>query len=521
MTSTSTHTATANTPDAAHSPDVYLIKHTTGLCRVCKRSLPASLVERAGAVWMQKVCDEHGFQEVMISSDAAWYHHTMGFVPSLEPPLLVKRDVSQGCPFDCGACTRHEQRVLLPIVPITSACDLSCPICYTHNKNDSAFHMPEAELTKILQSLRALAPERRIINITGGEPTQHPDLLPLLERCRAEGIHRITLSTHGLRFLKDDTLAARLAALDVRVILSFDSFEGETNKAMLGGNFLKSKLKTLDILERHGVSTTLLPVLARNYNDHEVGAFINLALTRDFIRSVELHTMTFTGQFGAHFDREGRYGTVDVLRDIEQQTAGALRVDDFVPAPGAHPLCYSVAYVMRVGDRWLPMTRFMPQADMRDLLGSGLYMEPDRRTEEKLQDVINRLWAGDIVCEDADSVLAALNDLIRKLFASGLDPVERMRLAERSTKAIYVHAHMDEENFDTDRIRQCCVGISGPDGSNIPSCAYNVLYRERDPRFTKMPLPALPSLGVGRIDAPMASPISLDHSIAVIRKGEG
>jgi hypothetical protein len=41
---------------------------------------------------------------------------------------------------------------------------------------------------------------------------------------------------------------------------------------------------------------------------------------------------------------------------------------------------------------------------------------------------------------------------------------------------------MDEETFDTDRIRRCCVGMPGPDGSNVPSCAYNVLYRERDAR---------------------------------------
>jgi 7,8-dihydro-6-hydroxymethylpterin dimethyltransferase len=474
---------------------------TTSLCRVCKRSVAATITERDGEIWMEKRCPEHGPQEVMISADARWYHQVMAFAPQLEPPREVKKEVAQGCPFDCGACRRHEQRVLLPIVPITSACDLACPICYTHNKNEGAFHMSEAELGKILESLRKVAPERRMINITGGEPTQHPDLIPLLRRCREEGIHRVTLSTHGLRFLKDEAMVEALAALDVRVILSFDSFEGETNKAMLGGNFLKGKLKVLDVLERHGVSTTLLPVLAKHYNDHEVGQFVELALGRDFIRSVELHTMTFTGQLGVLFNRKGRYGTVDVLRDIEQQTQGALRVSDFVPAPGAHPLCYLVAYVMRVHDQWVPMTRLMPAQDVRDLLSGGLYMEPDQRTEEKLQDVINRLWAGDIACEhDPDLVLSALNDLIRRLFAPGLDPVERMRIAERSTKAIYIHSHMDEETFDTDRIRQCCVGIAGPDGENIPSCAYNVLYRERDPRFTKAPKPSIDSLGPGRVD---------------------
>ncbi len=58
---------------------------------------------------------------------------------------------------------------------------------------------------------------------------------------------------------------------------------------------------------------------------------------------------------------------------------------------------------------------------------------------------------------------------------------------------------MDEETFDTDRIRQCCVGIREPDGTNIPSCAYNVLYRNRDERFQQAPAPPLTTLGPGRL----------------------
>jgi uncharacterized radical SAM superfamily Fe-S cluster-containing enzyme len=73
-----------------------------------------------------------------------------------------------------------------------------------------------------------------------------------------------------------------------------------------------------------------------------------------------------------------------------------------------------------------------------------------------------------------------------------------MRRAEKMSKAVYVHSHMDEDTFDTDRIRQCCVGIREPDGTNIPSCAYNTLYRNRDARFTRAPEAPLITLGGGR-----------------------
>jgi uncharacterized radical SAM superfamily Fe-S cluster-containing enzyme len=448
---------------------------------------------------MRKRCEAHGASEVIVSSNAAWYESVVGYPPVLAAPQ-ARTSVSQGCPFDCGPCTSHEQQVQLPIVPITSACNLDCPICYTHNKNDAAFHMTEAQLAAVLAHLRTTDPERRIINLTGGEPTQHPAFERIVERCAEEGIHRITISTHGLRFLKDEHLLERLAALGARIVLSFDSFKPETNQQMLGGNLLDAKLRVLDLLEKYQVETTLLPVLARGVNDDEVGALVTLALAKDFIRSVELHTMTFTGHNGVSFDRRARYTTYDVLRDLEAQTGGLVRVSDFVPSPAAHPLCYLVTYVLQLEDgRWLPFPRFMPGGDLRELLAGMLYLEPTLAMEHKLADVINRLWAGEIDCADHELVLATLRRLTDSVFARDLGAAERLRRAEASAKAIYVHAHMDEETFDTDRIRQCCVGIREPDGTNIPSCAYNTLYRDRDARFAARPAAPLITLGRGRV----------------------
>ncbi|HLL23991.1 MAG TPA: radical SAM protein, partial [Kofleriaceae bacterium] len=331
------------------------------------------------------------------------------------------------------------------------------------------------------------------------EPTQHPQFERLVELCAEEGLHRITVSTHGLRFLKEERLLERLAKLGARIVLSFDSFKPQTNQQMLGGNFLDGKLRVLELLEKYDVETTLLPVLARGVNDDEVGALVKLALEKRFIRSLELHTMTFTGHNGASFDRAGRYTTYDVLSDLEAQTAGVLQIDDFVPSPAAHPLCYLVTYVLQLDDgRWIPFPRFMPGSDLRELLAGMLYLEPTLHVEQKLGDVINRLWAGEIESADAEPILARLRALTQSVFERGLASSERLRRAEASAKAIYIHAHMDEDTFDTDRIRQCCVGIREPDGTNIPSCAYNTLYRDRDARFAAKPAAPLITLGRGR-----------------------
>ncbi len=448
---------------------------------------------------MRKRCPTHGSEEVVISSNAAWYDETMAQQPLLTAPT-ADRPAKQGCPFDCGPCSKHEQQALLPIVPITSACNLDCPICYTHNRNSDAYHMSEPQLRAVLGHIRRTDPAQRIINLTGGEPTQHPDFERLVALCVEEKINRVTISTHGLRFLKDESLLERLAQLKARIVLSFDSFSPDTNVDMLGGNFFQAKMRVLALLEKYRIDTTLLPVLARGSNDHEVGAFVRLALEKDFIRSVELHTMTFTGQGGARFDRRGRYTTYDVLADLERQTEGALRIDDFVPSPSAHPLCYLVTYLLRLDDgRWMPFPRFMDKADLRALLTGTLYLEATPAVEQRLQDVITRLWSGEIACADSEAVLVTLRGLLDRMFAPGLTDEERTRIGELSSKAIYVHSHMDEETFDTDRIRQCCVGIREPDGSNIPSCAYNILYRNRDTRFSLAPAGPVATLGSGRL----------------------
>jgi 7,8-dihydro-6-hydroxymethylpterin dimethyltransferase len=461
------------------------LHETTSLCAVCKQGVPAEIWEVDGKIWMKKRCSEHGSREVLLASHAKWYQHVMSYPAILKPPSIVRKNVQAGCPFDCGACTSHQQKVYLPVIPITSACNLDCPICYTINKNEGAFHMSLDEFARILDVIRENDPDMKIINLTGGEPTMHPNLTSIIRLCHEAGIHRVTISTHGLPFVKNEVLLQELAELRARIVLSFDSFNEEINKKMIGARIHSAKMKVLDQLEKYNVDTTLIPVIALGYNDHEIGKLIDLALHRDSIRSLEIHTMTFTGQGGVQFDGASRMTTCEVLDEMERATNGEIRMDDFVPSPCAHPLCYQTCYLLQMDKgRYLPFTRFMSRDQIRDLLTDNLYMEPGKKMETVLQDVINDLWSTD--SDSAEEVLHVLKDLIQRLFPQNkISYATQQRISERSAKTIYIHSHMDEENFDVDRIRQCCVGVPAADGTNTPTCSYNILYRERDRRFSQ------------------------------------
>ena len=482
--------------------DDRLLHQTTSLCRTCRNGVPARVVATAqGQVWMHKACPEHGAQSVMLSPDAAWYERTRRIAPTLTPVHQVKKEVEHGCPFDCGPCASHKQKVRLPILTITSACNLDCPICYVHNKNEDAFEMEDEEFEAILSKLVQDYGELDLLNMTGGDPTLHPRFVEYLERAHEAGIHRAAICTNGIKLARDESLVARIAAAHGRVALSFDSFEDRTDKAMQGAKLLKIKTQCLDLLERYDVDTTLIPVMTQGYNDHEIGRIIDMGLSRPNVRHIEIHTMTYTGKGGASFDRSGRITMLEVLQRIEQTTHGLLRPSDFVPSPCAHPLCYQIAYLLMdpEGGAPVPFLRFMDAKTMMECLGDRLYLEPSPRLERAFLEAIDALWleaeeqelapTQEHAPHQAWRTLALIKRMLALMFpAKPLSRAQALKVSERVVKAIYVHSHMDEDSFDVERAALCCDSNVYADGSMIPVCNYNVLYRDKQARFMQDPL---------------------------------
>jgi hypothetical protein len=231
--------------------------------------------------------------------------------------------------------------------------------------------------------------------------------------------------------------------------------------------------------------------VAAGYNDRDLPALLDLVITRPNVVSLEIHTMCFTGQGGTGFPRQARITIPDVHRIFEEATDGRLASRDFVPSPLAHPLCYSIAYLLLLEDGgFVPFTRFLTRERLFDLLADSLYLEPRDRLETAFLEVIDDLFADPDRVPGSAAVLRALRALISDLYPTDRPPLsldERRRIAEHRVKAVYIHSHMDEESFDVSRIQRCCVGVPEPDGTWVPTCSYNVLYRERDPRFAPRP----------------------------------
>ena len=465
-----------------------LLSHTRSLCPACKAVVPAEVIEKDDRIFLAKQCEVHGRQETLLSSDADWYADAMSFHPLRMAPGLTNGAAGQDCPNDCGLCASHRQKVFLPVVPITSACNLNCPVCYTLNRSVNPFVMSLPEFAEVLRQIRENDADLQLINFTGGEPLLHPDLVPMVEMCHAAGIRRITLSTNGLQFLKDERLLADLCRFDARIVLSWNSFERGPYLATAGADLLDAKMRILELLGRYKPVTTLLTVVAAGLNEQELGRIVRHVMASDFIVSSEIHTITFTGQNERRLGHELRITPPDLIR---QMTAGIpwLAKDDFIPSPCAHPLCYSVCYALRFGpDEFVPLLRLMPRQRLHALLEGQLYMEPGPATEQIFREMINDLWLNEDAAAGNRRVLQQLRGMMDTLFpAHPLDARERQRRAERFMKAIYIHSHMDADNFDVARIRDCCVAVPSGDGRWIPTCSYNNIHRANDARFATHP----------------------------------
>jgi tetraether lipid synthase len=455
----------------------------SGMCRVCRTIVPARYVLSGDVVFLERDCPAHGASRARVAGSARWFRDAMAAPRAGRPPRhTTPRDGD--CPTSCGPCTEHLQRCHLPVFSITNACDLRCPICFTFNREDRTYFMSAEEFDARLDRLVESTGGVDLVNITGGEPTLHPDLLDLLGRARRPGIGRVTVNTNGLTIARDADLAERLADAGVYVVLSLDTLDRRTSERIHGRDIVDEKRAALEALEKAGVPTTLLMVLISDVNETELPTVLDLTLERDFVRSLTIQTMTYTGQGGGTFEPRRHLPVDEVERSIEGASGGRIREADFQPLPTAHPLCYGVTYLLTSGGGPpAPLSRILGRDALAKHLADGYLLRPSEAFEDEMRLAIDRLWS-----EGAEpDLLRTLREMLIRLYPPGeaLTVHERQRRAERMVKTIYVHAHMDEDTYDVARARRCPDQVPVDDGGLISACNYNLFYRMKDERFWK------------------------------------
>ncbi len=468
-------TSNARTLEVFHS-------FSRALCPHCRELVDAARVIRDGKVYLRKQCPRDGASEALIAGDAEWFLRMFHFTKPGSVPVAYSTEVKDGCPADCGLCPDHEQHSCLPIIEITNYCNLECPICIVRNAN--SYNMSRGELASIIDGLIEKEGWIDTINLSGGEPTVHPEFLALLDIAARPEISRVSVSTNGLRLAADYELCEQLARRGVYVNLQLDAMSDAALRRLRGpGDHLDARERALENLERAGVRTTIISTLAKGVNDDRIGECIDLLFEKDFILSLLFQPAAYTGLGGTHFHPHDPLDIVtipDVVRAAEEQTNGRLKKSDFVPLPCSHPGCFGLTYLLKTSDGYVPFPRFVDLEAFLEIVANRGAIRPDAVFEDAMRDAIDDLWSGSGQIPDSERILAALGRALRSMYPEErvLELEERLRIGESCVKTIFIHAFMDEYTFEIDRIKKCCTHYALPDGRLMPGCAYNMFYRQ-------------------------------------------
>ncbi|MET0064701.1 MAG: radical SAM protein, partial [Candidatus Thiodiazotropha endolucinida] len=461
---------------------IYL-RSTLAYCSDCGQSEFARIVARPSGVYMERMCPATGGQRVRIAADPAWYRARTA-MPRQVCDSGDRLPSKLGCPHDCGPCQWHSGGLHLPVFSITNDCNLDCPICFTYNRPDLKYYKSVEETRRIIGHILDHSRGVQLINLTGGEPTLHPQLFEIIEACKQEGIGRVTMNTNGLKIAGDRRFAERIKDAGVQLVLSLDTLDPENSRRIHGKDITKAKRKCLEALETLEIPTTLLPVCIKGVNETDVVEIVHNYFHKPFVRSITIQNMTYTGENGSLFEPR-EHITLDEVEALLVRP-GHIARSDFFPLSAYHPLCYSAAYYLMDGETMIPLAELFEPEQLAELTADTYFIDPLHDFSIAFRDGINRLWAA-----GADQTrLHQLRDFLTELYPEGnpLTSQQRQQILEQRVKMILIHPHMDRDNFDIDRVSSCGDLVPDELGRMVPACAYNLLYRQRDPRFWREPI---------------------------------
>ncbi len=415
---------------------------------------------------MLKSCPEHGFQKVLIATDVEYYKNIRNYNKPSEIPLKFNTSTHYGCPYDCGLCADHEQHSCLTVVEITDRCNLTCPTCYAMSSPHYGRHRTVEEVERMFDIVVANEGAPDVVQISGGEPTVHPQFFEILDIAKRKPIKHLMVNTNGIRIAKDKAFVERLATYqpDFEIYLQFDSFKPEALQILRGQDLTEVRKKALEHLNEYNVSTTLVVTIQKGVNEDEIGAIIDFALQQPCVRGVTLQPTQIAGRLMDFDPATDRITLTDVRQKILEQTT-VFQPNDLIPVP-CNPDALVMGYALKLGGQVFPMTRYVDPADLLNNSKNTIVYEADEALHAQMLKIFSTGISVDRVEENFKELMCCLP----QIHAPGLGYNNLFR--------IIIMRFIDAWDFDVRSIKKSCVHIVHKDGRIIPFETMNLFYRD-------------------------------------------
>lgn len=439
---------------------------TNSLCHYCLRKVEAKVVIQDGRVYLDKWCPEHKLKRVLISTDAEYYKLSRQTLKPGQMPVKFNTPIKYGCPFDCGLCPDHEQHSCLTLIEITDQCNLTCPICYSESspyRGHRSFEQIEFMLDCVVRN----EGEPDVVQISGGEPTIHPDFFKILDAAKARPIKHLMVNTNGIRIANDAAFAERLATYmpGFELYLQFDSLHPEPLLELRGVDLTETRRKALERLNALNLSTTLVVTLKKGLNDHQIGEIIDFALKQRCVRGVTFQPIQIAGRT-EHFDPAVDRLTLGEVRQEILRQAPLFKPADVVPVP-CHPDCLAMAYALKLDGCVTPLTGMFDPTVLLHGEGNTIVYERDPNIRHQLFKLFSTAASPTSSATSLKQLLCCL-PMVETPGEIGYDNLFR----------IIIMQFLDPYNFDVRSVKKTCVHIAHPDGRIIPFDTYNMFYRD-------------------------------------------
>ena len=409
----------------------------------------------------------------MIATDIEYYKNIRNYNKSSETPLHFNTKTHYGCPYDCGLCQDHEQHSCLTVIEITDRCNLSCPTCYAMSSPHYGRHRTVEEVEKMFDLIVANEGEPDVVQISGGEPTVHPDFFAIMDIAKSKPIKHLMLNTNGIRIAKDFEFAKKLSgyAPDFEIYLQFDSFKPEALQHLRGEDLKATRMKALEHLNALNLSTTLVVTLQKGINDDEIGKIIEFALQQKCVRGITFQPTQIAGRVENFNPETDRLTLTEVRQSILDQT-DIFTSKDLIPVP-CNPDALVMGYALKLAGQTFPLTRYIDPSHLLDNSRNTIVYEQDTALHEQMINIFSTGISVDRVEENMKQLLCCLPQ------------IEAPGLGYENLFRIIIMRFIDAYDFDVRAIKKSCVHIIHKDGRIIPFETMNLFYRDDKEAYLK------------------------------------
>ncbi len=443
-----------------------IISLTQSVCPICLKQIPAERVKENDCVFLRKTCEEHGGFKTVIWRGEPDYQSWEQRKRPVHPKVCLT-EIEKGCPFDCGLCPNHRQQICCALLEVTQRCNLGCPVCFAGagERNTNGVGTKDPTVEELIAQLKLVRDATGTCNIqlSGGEPTVRDDLPDIIRAARSLGYTFFQLNTNGIRLGEDPGFVQELKDAGLSwVFLQFDGTRDEIYQHLRGRNLLKAKEKAIESCDRQQLGVVLVPTLVPGVNTDNIGDIVRYALKgMPFIRGVHFQPISYFGRYPVPPRDKDRFTLPEVLRALEEQTDGLVKVEDFAPSECESSVCsFHGDFIFMEDGKLTPSSKkHNPCCCSRE--------DDPAESVLKNRSFVRERWQ----LPDSTTCCGSQDSLIElDSWDTVLDRIRNYRLS------ITCMAFQDVENLDLERLQYCCVSIIDK-GRTIPFCAYNLTSR--------------------------------------------